>query len=167
MLTPSKMPISYNKANSPYPTYAIILWTLSFVFSLRIIGQLIQYFNAVEWLPRLEVWQGSSLPYGFLLLSQLIILFIMIRITRQHISGLVQKDSIKGRWLLALGTLFFFGMTARLVIGLVNLSAHPWFHKPLPAFFHLVLAAFVLLLSAFHMNWIGKNKRLDLSEDLQ
>ena len=160
-------PMPYNKKNSVFPAYEAFLWTLSSLFFLRVIGQLIQYLNAVEWLPRLEVWQGSSLPYGFLLCIQLIILAVMIRITHQHASGRVQKNAVKGKWLLASGALYFFSMTARLVIGLANLSMHPWFHKPLPAFFHLVLATFVLLLAAFHMNWIGKNNRFDLSEDLQ
>jgi uncharacterized protein len=140
---------------------------LSLLFFLRVIGQLIQHFNPVLWLPRLEVWQGSSLPYGFLLSSQLIILTVMIRITHQHASGCVQKNPSKGRWLLAIGILYLVGMTGRLLIGFTNLSMHPWFHKFLPAFFHLVLATFVLLLAAFHMNWVGKNNKCDLSEDLQ
>jgi hypothetical protein len=163
----SKTPMPCNKQNSTCSIYIIVMWTLSLFFFLRVIGQLIQHFNSVAWLPQLEIWQGSSLPYGLLFSSQLIILAVMICITRQHASGCVQKNPSKGKWLLAFGVLYFVGMTGRLVIGLTNLSTHPWFHKFLPAFFHLVLAIFVLLLAAFHMNWVGKNNKCDLSEDMQ
>ncbi|WP_239236733.1 hypothetical protein [Candidatus Nitrotoga sp. BS] len=91
----------------------------------------------------------------------------MIRITRKHAADCVQKNPIKGKWLLTLGALYFFSMSARLVIGFANLSTLPWFHKSLPAFFHLVLATFVLSLAAFHMDWICKNNKLDVSEGLQ
>lgn len=155
-----------NQNTLALPAYTHYLWALNLLFLLRVIGQLIQQLRSVSWLPPLEVWQGSSLSYGLMLSSQIIILAVMIRITRKHATGCVQKNPIKGRWLLTLGALYFFSMSARLVIGLANLSTHPWFHKSLPAFFHLALATFVLSLAAFHMNWIC-NDKLDLSEDLQ
>lgn len=84
--------------NSPYhlKSYALALCTLSFLFLSRIIGQLIQYFYPVAWLPALESWQGSALPYGFLLASQLIILAVMIRVTFQHASGCARRNPNKG-----------------------------------------------------------------------
>lgn len=142
-----------------------ILWTLSFLFLARIAGQLIQYFNPVAWLPKLEAWQGSSLPYGVLLLSQLIILAVMVYISSQHALGRVQRNPSKGKWLLTLGMLYFVSMAGRLIIGLANLSLHPWFHTFIPAIFHLVLATFVLLLAAFHMNWLGWIDRYKLDKD--
>lgn len=159
--------LSCNKKNPAYAAYVVILWSLSLLFFLRVIGQLIQQFNSVAWLPQLEAWQGSSLPYGFLLSSQLIILAVMLRVTRQHASACVQKNSSKGKWLLAFGVLYFAGMTGRLLIGITNLSMHPWFHKFIPAFFHLVLAIFVLLLAAYHLNLIGEKNKCDCSEDMQ
>lgn len=64
-----------------------------------------------------------------------------------------------------LGLIYFVAMTARLVIGLANLSALDWFHKPLPAIFHLVLAAFVLTLAAYHLDWVGKGNKFALDEE--
>ena len=160
-------PLSCNNKNPAYPAYVVILWSLGLLFFLRVIGQLIQQFNSVAWLPQLEAWQGSSLPYGFLLSSQLIILAVMLRVTRQHALACVQKNTSKGKRLLAFGVLYFIGMTGRLVIGITDLSMHPWFHKFIPAFFHLALAVFVLLLAAYHMNWVGKNNKYDCSEDMQ
>lgn len=156
-----------NKKISVFSGYTVILWSLSALFFLRVIGQLLQYFNAVAWLPQLEEWQGSSLPYEFLLSSQLIILAVMLRITSKHASGCVRKNPGKGKWILSFGTFYFVGMAGRLFIGLANLSAHPWFHKFIPAFFHLILAIFVLLVAAFHMNWVGKNNSSDMREALQ
>jgi len=148
--------MSINIKNPASPPYVVILWVLSLLFLLRTIGQLIQYLSPVEWLPQLEAWQGSTLPYGFLLFSQLIILAVMIFITRQHASGCVRKSASKGKWLLAFGGVYFAVMAGRLVIGLANLSTHPWFNTFIPALFHLVLATFVLLIAGFHMNWVGK-----------
>ncbi|MDO8412977.1 MAG: hypothetical protein Q7S51_04210 [Gallionellaceae bacterium] len=155
--------------NSPclLQTYVVALCTLSFLFLSRIIGQMIQYFYPVEWLPSLESWQGSSLPYVFLLASQLIILVVMLRVTYQHASGCVRRNPNKGRFLMAFGALYFVSMSGRLVIGLANLSSHPWFNKAIPTFFHLVLATFVLLIAGFHMNWVGKSNKNDLDEAMQ
>jgi uncharacterized protein len=158
--------LSCNKQNSAYPAYAVILWSLSFLFFLRVIGQLIQQTNSVAWLPQLGAWQGSSLPYGFLLFIQVIILTIMLRIARQHSRACVQKNTSKGKWLLVFGGLYFVGMAARLVIGIADLSMHPWFQKFIPAFFHLVLATFVLLLAAFHLNLMDKNNRRGHREEM-
>jgi uncharacterized protein len=158
--------LSCNKQNPAYPAYVVILWSLGLLFFLRVIGQLIQQTNSVAWLPQLGAWQGSSLPYGFLLSSQLFILAVMLRIAQQHSRGCVQKNTSKGKWLLVFGALYFVGMAGRLVIGIADLSMHPWFQKFIPAFFHLVLATFVLLLAAFHLNLIDKNNRRAHSEEM-
>jgi hypothetical protein len=142
-----------------------ILWALSFLFLARITGQLIQYFNPVPWLPQLDAWQGSSLPYGVLLFSQLIIFALMGRISSQYTLGRVKQNPSKGKWLLSLGILYFLSMAGRLVIGFTNLSMHPWFHTFIPAIFHLVLATFVLLLAAFHMNWFSRSDQYKLDKD--
>lgn len=136
--------------------YTIALWSLVLLFCLRVTGQLLQFFSPFSWLPLFEKWQGSSLPYWLLLLIQLLIIVIMVRTVRRYTSGGVQKNHQKGKWLLAIGGVYFTSMAIRLIIGLSDLSAAPWFHKSIPAFFHLVLASFVLLLGAFHMNWVNR-----------
>jgi hypothetical protein len=136
----------------------VILWVLSVLFLARIVGQLVQYLNPVAWLPRIELWQGSSLPYGVLLAGQLIILAAMVYISGGHTSGRIQQNPRKGKWLLFFGLVYFVGMAGRLVIGLLGFSMHPWFHTYIPAIFHLVLATFVLLLAGFHLNWsVGRD----------
>jgi hypothetical protein len=48
-----------------------------------------------------------------------------------------------------LGGIYFAFMAFRLFAGLTFLEDHPWFSKSLPAFFHAVLAAFVLTLGHY------------------
>ena len=136
--------------------YVIALWGLVFLFCLRVAGQLIQVLSPVAWLPPLPAWLGSTLPYAVLFVSQLAIIFLMFRVSRRHASGFVQRHSSLGKWLMFGGAFYFLVMAARLVIGLADLSGPAWFHRPIPAFFHLVLASFVLLLAAFHLNWIKR-----------
>ncbi len=139
--------------------YATALWVLVFLFCLRVIGQLIQLLSPVAWLPPLSAWQGSKLPYSILLACQLVIIFLMFRVSGRHASGSVQRRPRLGKWLLFVGGVYFLTMAARLVIGLADLSGNVWFHRPIPAFFHLVLASFVLLLAAFHLNLINRGQK--------
>jgi hypothetical protein len=55
-----------------------------------------------------------------------------------------------GRILAWLGWLYFAGMLARLAIGRAFDTGSPWFEAWIPAIFHLVLAAFVLTIAAYH-----------------
>lgn len=136
--------------------YVSALWLLIALFCLRVTGQLIQAISPVSWLPPLTVWQGSALPYEALLAIQVAIIFAMLRIVTRHAAGAVQRRPRLGNWLLFAGAVYFLGMAARLIIGLADWSEYPWFHRPIPAFFHLVLASYVLLLAAFHLNWLSK-----------
>lgn len=148
--------------NLTSPLYVRILWLLIFLFLSRVIGQLIQYFNPIKWLPQFEAWQGSGLPYEFLFFSQLIILVVMVRSARLHALGRVRKNINQGKWLLGFGAIYFVVMVGRLVIGITHLSNHFWFGKPIPIFFHLVLATFVILVAAYHMGWLDKEDDNDL-----
>lgn len=136
--------------------YVTALWVLTILFCLRVAGQLIQVVSPVEWLPPLPAWQGSKLPYTALLTSQLVIVFLMLRVVLRHASGSAEHRPRVGKWLLFWGAIYFLIMVVRLIIGLAGLSGHVWFHKPIPAIFHLVLASFVLLLAAYHLSWIKR-----------
>jgi hypothetical protein len=54
-----------------------------------------------------------------------------------------------GRVLLWLGSFYMAGSLARIGIGLALPGAHPWFSAWVPAVFHVVLAAYVLVLARF------------------
>lgn len=136
--------------------YVAALWLLILVFSLRVAGQLIQVLFPVAWLPPLSAWQGSSIPYPLLLLSQAAIVLAMLIVAKKHAKGEAQPRASLGVRLLLIGAVYFLAMAARLVIGLAGWSETPWFQRPIPAFFHLVLATYLLMLAAFHLDWLGR-----------
>lgn len=130
--------------------HAALLWSLSALFALRVAAQLVQFVSSVPMLPAFDAWQGSGLDYPVLLASQLAILVIMIR-GAIWVARRAPGFPRVGVWLLALGSVYFAAMAARLVLGLTVLEHVPWFAKPLPAAFHLVLAGYVLTLAHYHL----------------
>jgi hypothetical protein len=112
------------------------------LFSLRVAGQAIQRWAPQPWLPPFDAFQGSSLPYWFLLSVQLLILGAMV------FCNLRRPRS--GRVLLWLGGLYMAGSLLRIIVGLALPDAHPWFRAWIPGAFHVVLAAYLLALAIFH-----------------
>jgi len=128
------------------------LWLLTTLFAFRVAAQLVQYAGPAGFLPPFESWQGSGLSYPLLLGSQLVILAFMTWGIRA-VSRRARASRRVGRWLIALGSVYFGSMSARFVLGLTMLADVHWFAKPLPAFFHMVLAGYVLALGHYH--WTG------------
>lgn len=139
--------------------FAVFLWMLTILFVLRVLGQLIQQIAPISWLPEFSRWHGSAMPYWLLLLIQLVIIVTMARATLNYGHGAVVVRRKKGKWLLAFGAVYFAFMAIRLTVGLVDPASLPWFQKTIPASFHLVLASFVLLIGAYHMNWVAVEDR--------
>lgn len=134
-------------------SYTRMIWALLFLFCLRVAGQLIQVVLPVDFLPALEHWQGSRLPYGWLLAIQITIVGA-VAITAWRLSAArMRPRRTFGRVLLLLGALYFGLMLGRLVLGWTLLAHVPWFAKSIPAFFHLVLASIVLLVGHFHWRY--------------
>lgn len=146
----SSRPFRSDPASHSRAGCAPALWALTCLFALRVAGQAIQHSAPVPWLPPLEAWQGSRLPYWALLSIQITILGLMARWAARVGSGCARRKPGAGKLLLILGTIYFLGMATRLVIGLADLSPAAWFHRPIPSVFHLVLASFVLVLGAWH-----------------
>lgn len=125
------------------------LLLLTGLFVLRVVGQLVQAIGPVSFLPPFDDFQGSGLPYGALLASQLAIIAVQVEILRR-----VRNDAIRPRlWLqracFALGGVYFTVMAFRLVAGTTFLADNSWFSTSIPAFFHVVLASFLLVLGHY------------------
>ena len=118
---------------------------LAALFVLRVLAQAVQWAGPVPFLPPLDAWQGSGLPYPALLASQLLIVALLVRALLVVRSQSVRSASWKHRACFILGGAYFAAMAFRLVAGLTFLSGVEWFAQSLPALFHLVLATFVLL----------------------
>ena len=118
---------------------------LAALFGLRVLAQAVQWAGPVPFLPPFDAWQGSGLPYPVLLASQLLIVALLARALLVMRSHSIKPASWKHRACFILGGAYFAAMALRLVAGLTFLSHVEWFVQSLPALFHLVLAAFVLL----------------------
>lgn len=120
------------------------------VFAFRVFAQLLQATFPVGWLPAVSQWQGSSLPYPVLLAIQLLIILVLVVVIWKIRHGSIHPDIRLGRWLFAVGSVYFIVMLLRLLLGLTLLASVPWFAKTIPAFFHLVLACILLLVGHYH-----------------
>ena len=129
-------------------TYAPLLWGLSGLFALRVVAQPL----ALVWdrLPRFDVWHSQTLPYGWLLFSQIVILGLMVYVAFRFSSGRVSVSRSRAWVFLTLGGLYLAVMIVRLVLGLTAMQGDPWFDRPLPTVFHLVLACFLIVVGTFH-----------------
>lgn len=134
-------------------SYAPWLWFLLSLFTVRVIAQPSALLFDVGFLPPFASWHGGVLPYPILLVMQLFILGWLVRTARQFTRGSVTPRYRLGMAVLIMASMYFIAMLLRLVLGLTILGEHRWFTSYLPAFFHLVLASFLLLYGHFHFRY--------------
>ncbi len=130
--------------------YALVLMVLTGLFAFRVLAQLVQFVNPVDFLPPYSIWHSGALPYGWLLGAQVVILVMCIRIVWGVKNGTILPVERKGKILFILGTVYLLSMCSRLIIGLTIASDHYWFGATVPTVFHLVLASFVMFYGRFH-----------------
>jgi hypothetical protein len=128
------------------------LWLLTGLFALRVAAQPAALVASAAWLPPFDSWHGGVLPYPVLLLSQVAILGWLGWTARQFGAGAIAPSRPMGYAAVAFGTVYFGVMLIRLLLGVTVLADVRWFASPLPAFFHLVLATYVLLFGLVHLD---------------
>ena len=136
-----------------------MLWLFSFLFALRVLGQAIQFWTTVAWLPGFESFQGSGLPYWALLSAQALILTFVARQSWRVQRGMVEPRRDRGRVLLWLGGIYLAGSVGRIAVGLVP-GASGWFRAWISGAFHVVLAGYVLTLGDYHVRLSDPTLRL-------
>ena len=129
---------------------------LAALFALRVLGQLVQVIQEVWFLPDLEQWQGSSLPYPALFIAQILIIALRVVCIQRVRHGWIRPRRWKVRLLYWFGGTYLAMMIVRLLRGLTFLSGNDWFNKSIPAVFHGVLAAYVLVLG-HHISYRLRN----------
>jgi len=139
--------------------YAPWLWLLLALFCFRVAAQPLARTGAASFLPSFDTWHSALLPYAWLLAAQILIIIVFAWTAWRFTRGDVTPHSRLGWFLFVLGAIYFGVMLVRLALGLTVLSSHPWFGKTLPAFFHLVLASFLLLVGRFHIQASGHKAR--------
>jgi uncharacterized protein len=122
----------------------LLLWILLALFVLRVIGQALVAFLDVRFLPPMQAWYSGLMPYEYLLPSQLLIIVLMAKIcvdfTRRRGFFFEPKRSFATelRWF---GYVYLALMVARFVFIM---------DRPIPIFFHWVLATFVIAVGHSH-----------------
>lgn len=138
--------------------YGRLLLLLSLLFALRVLGQAVQFWTTVPWLPSFESFQGSGLPYRVLLPAQLLILGFMARHSWRVQHAKVEPRRERGHVLLWLGGTYLAGSLGRIAIGLVP-GAPEWYRAWIPGAFHVVLAGYVVILAAYHLRLFSPTPR--------
>jgi uncharacterized membrane protein HdeD (DUF308 family) len=123
---------------------------LTAFFGLRVAGQAVQFWMPQSFLPAFDEFQGSRLSYSTLLLTQLLILALMLRTCLRIGTGTSVPDRQLGTGLAWFGSIYMAGSVARIAVGIAVPTAPAWFSTWIPAFFHLILAGFVLTAAHYH-----------------
>lgn len=127
------------------------LWFLTGLFAFRVAAQPAALaFDRL--LPSFNSWDGGVLPYPVLLVTQLVILGWLASTAWRFSTGRVTVRPLVGRAALAFGGVYFIAMFLRLLLGATVLGDVRWFASPLPAFFHLVLATYLVLYGYCHVH---------------
>ena len=130
--------------------HGVWLWTLWAAFGFRVVAQLLQRLHPIASLPGFDAWHSATLPYPALLAIQLVMVVTLAAVAWGVWRGTTRRRPPLGKWLRRLGGLYLFAMLARLILGLTALSGHPWFDKPVPTLFHMILAGYLLVLAGYH-----------------
>lgn len=144
--------------------FAAVTAVLGITFLGRVVGQIIQRWAPVDFLPDYERWQGSGLWYPALLGLQIAILLLFIVVVTRMNRGL---NLLGPRWvrpIFVLGVLYFAIMGIRLLIGVLadvnvlgddSFTSANWFSTTIPPIFHLVLATGLMLISKYQRHLTG------------
>lgn len=134
-----------------HSTVSLVLWALLGLFMFRVAAQLLQAYAPVPWLPPFAAWQSGTLPYAWLLLAQAVLIVIMGLVTwRAGRESWARRPGL-GAGILSLGSIYFGLMIFRLVAGYTFAAGRPFLGAHLPAWFHLVLSAWVLGVGLYHV----------------
>ena len=151
-----------NAASSARPRPALaaqrtawLLAGLTLLFAFRVAGQAIQRWMPQAVLPPFAAFQGSAIPYAVLLGIQLLLLVLMTSVAvRVGTRGVATHPTLAASLKIA-GAIYFGAMLLRLVIGICAPNAPAWFSATIPAFFHLVLATYILVFAGYLRPPIG------------
>ncbi len=133
-------------------TYALVLGGLACAFFLRVVGQLVVVIWAPPFLPPMAHWQSGLLPYPVLLTSQMLILLLQFKVSRDLWHGIgffnVRRPRV-GKALCWFSYVYFTAMIVRYVITMMLFPERRWFTGTIPIFLHMVLAVYLYLLGRY------------------
>ena len=127
---------------------ATYLLVLTFLFLIRVAGQVLVWRRAPDWLPPMREW--NLVPYRILLPIQLIFLAALLAIAAT-IERVEPRPSF-GRFLIGLAIVYAAAMVVRYAFRMWRRPDARWFGGAIPIVFHLVLAAFLLTWGSYHVS---------------
>ncbi len=133
--------------------YAAWLWLLLGLFCLRVGGQVWVALVPVSVLPPMEEWYSGLVPYGPLLVAQILIILVYGKVCLDFTRGrgyFVIPQRRLGIGLLVFGSLYLGAMVLRYVIRMSLYPDERWTGGSIPIFFHWILASFLLLVGQYH-----------------
>ena len=132
---------------------APILWLLTALFAVRVVGQVLVALRSPPWLPPMNEW--NLVPYRLLLPAQIVILGVMtwIDVSFSASAGPPVDRTQAFCWaLVAFSAVYAGAMVVRYVVRMQRRPAARWFGGTIPIVFHLVLATYVYALGSFHVD---------------
>ena len=130
-----------------------ILAFLTFLFAMRILGQLLVALFDVSWLPPMEKWFSGVIPYPLLLVIQLLMVLLMCKITTEIWLNVGFYAERRGHWsqfLKRFSMVYAGSMVLRYLLTMMLQPEMRWFGGVIPITFHFVLAAFIFTLGDYH-----------------
>ncbi len=134
--------------------YAAFLLFFLFLFSLRVIGQVIVVLFRPRWLPSMPQWYSGLISYPILLPIQIMILVLMGAIARDFSRGsgfFVTPNPRLGTGIVWFSFLYFSSMVIRYALRMKRHPDQRWFGGAIPIIFHCVLAAFLFVFGRYHL----------------
>ena len=133
--------------------YAATLSALLGLFALRVLAQALVALGYGALLPPWEEWFSGLVPYPQLLASQTAIVLgygkVCLDFIRQR-GFFVTPRRWLGTLLPSVGSVYFAVMMIRYAIRMSLYPLERWSGGAIPIMFHWVLAAFILILGAYH-----------------
>ncbi len=120
----------------------ILLVGLYALFLFRVLIELVtrlfpDYFGSAQ------VYSSGLISYSWLLAAQLSILWWMTNVVRFNKDTSTYEQSWLIHWIRVFALAYFCFMAVRFAIAITGLSNSVFFSKPIPAFFHCVIAMFI------------------------
>lgn len=127
-----------------------LLWFLQALFLCRVLMQIYVGLYAPPFLPPWNEWYSGLLPYPILLPLQITLLMLMTCISYDNSrkTGIfyIGSDRVK-IWMVRASLVYAGTMVLRYIVVMGINPAMRWLHGTIPISFHLVLAAYIYLLT--------------------
>lgn len=132
---------------------SFVLWLLTFLLSVRVLGQLLVVVRQPRWLPPMNQWQSGLVPYHVLLPCQIVVLALMSWTAADFSLG--AGPWVDPKWehgWIALAVSYAYGgaMAVRYVVRMTRRPDQRWLGGTIPIVFHTLVAAFLWVFGRYH-----------------